>query len=259
MKKLMLSLFFVAACFSTASAQNAFLTDLSQNQFADEYSLNSAAEPVTGAYFQTAGTSGDDASGWNVAFTPYLWIAGQSGDVVVRGFTVSEFDVSFGDVLEDLDMAFAGHLEATKDNKWTLLFDINYVNISDSPNVAIVRLKTATTEIGATYHINDSFEFLGGARIVRYKLEVTPGNNVTLEDSKTFLDGFAGIRASAKVGKSSTVSARGDIGGLASDFSWNIILDGSMRFADWGSFYLAYRWWEIDYGSNDDNDFQVMF
>jgi len=84
MKQLAVSLFLVVVFSLTASAQDAFLTDLSQNQFADEYSLNSAAEPVTGAYFQTAGTSGDDASGWNVAFTPYLWIAGQSGDVVVR-------------------------------------------------------------------------------------------------------------------------------------------------------------------------------
>jgi len=251
-----LVIFFVTIFCMTASAQNAFMGDTAQTQLAQAFSFRPVGEWSTTSYNQSGATSDYNDSRWRVDLTPYLWLAGQSGDVLVRNIEVRDIDISFSDVLEDLDMGFAGHLEATR-NQWTILFDLNYVNISDKPNTVIVRLKNLTTEIGATYHITDAFEFLGGARIVRYKIELTPDQLSPREDSKTWVDGFAGLRASARVGESFVVSGRGDIGGFGSDFSWNIILDGSYRIAPWGSLYFAYRWWEIDFGSNDDNEFQV--
>src|SRR5262249_61422997 len=53
--------------------------------------------------------------GWQVTVIPYLWAAGLSGDVTVRGVTVSP-DASFIDVLQASDsiLGFQGHLEVTR-------------------------------------------------------------------------------------------------------------------------------------------------
>ncbi len=117
--------------------------DLAQTELAQAYSLSPAGERSTISYYQSGDTSENGESRWKVDFTPYLWMAGLSGDVLVRDIPVRDIDVSFSDVINDLDMAFAGHLEATRD-KWTILFDINYLNLSDKPNTVVVRLKNTT-------------------------------------------------------------------------------------------------------------------
>lgn len=202
------------------------------------------------SHAQESTTSG---TGWTVDFTPYLWMAGQSGDVTVRGIIVRDVDISFSDAVKDLDMGLAGHLEATRGN-WTLLFDAQYMNLSESPEVLIIRLKNTIAEIGGGYHLNPHFEVLGGVRIIKYRLELTPRNDRTYDQSKTWGDPFVGGQVSGKLGEKFTVSARGDIGGfgLGSDFAWNVNLAGSYRFARWGSFYIAQRWLDVDYKSEED-------
>jgi hypothetical protein len=103
-------------------------------------------------------------------------------------------------------MGIAGHLEATKEN-WTMLFDLNYTNISDSPGTRILRLKSMISELGGGYHMNPDFLFLGGARIVRNKVEITSPHEIigTLHQSKTWVDPFIGAQASAKLPQPNSV------------------------------------------------------
>lgn len=254
----------IIALFSlSASAQStAFLSSMNQSSLSKEFRLKSFGENKSYASYQTSESSTtmeSDDSGWRVDLTPYLWMAGMSGDAALRGIPVENIDISFSDIIKDLDFGFAGHLEATKSN-FTLFFDINYINISEKPQTVVVRVKNTVGEIGATYHLGAVFEVLGGARIIKWKLELTPSQiPITIERSKTFVDPFVGARVRARLGKAFTLGARGDIGGfgVGSDFSWNIILDASIQVARWGSIYIAQRWWNDDYGTNDDNDFQL--
>jgi hypothetical protein len=262
---ILLSAFLLVLYCVTASAQNeAFLSGINRAEFAQAYSLKPIGES---AYPQTSDTSTasetpaeEETSGWRIDLTPYLWMAGMSGDAVLRGIPVEHIDISFSDIIEDLDFGFAGHLEATKNNKFTLFFDINYINISEKPQTVVVRVKNTVGELGATYHLGEVFEVLGGVRIIKWKLELTPSQiPTTFERSRTFGDPFVGARVRARVWRSLMLGARGDIGGfgVGSDFSWNIILEGSIPIARWGSIYIAQRWWNDDYGTNDQKDFQL--
>jgi hypothetical protein len=254
---LLSAIFFMFLGCSAFAQSQAFLSSLDRSKLANAYSLKSVDEP---SYFQTTDTSmaTEDESGWMVNFTPYLWMAGMSGDATLRGIEVVDIDISFSDILDDLDFGFAGHMEATK-NKFTMFFDINYINISEKPQTIVVRVKNTVGELGATYHLG-LFEILGGVRIIKWKLELTPSQiPTTFERSKTFVDPIIGARIKGPVSRIITLGARGDIGGfgVGSDFSWNIILDADIRIARWGALYGGYRWWQDDYGENDNKDFQL--
>jgi hypothetical protein len=198
--------------------------------------------------FTAPAFSGDGV--WTADITPYLWMAGQNGDAVVLG-QPTEIDISFSDVIDNFDMGLAGHLEANKD-RWTLLFDFQYVNVSDKPNTVEIRVKNTVLEGGTAYRLHPAFEALGGVRIVNYKLELTPEILDPIERSKTWVDPFVGGRAKAKVSDNFTVIGRFDIGGFSvgSDFSWNLILGASY---DWEriSLLFGYRAWNVDYDSGE--------
>jgi hypothetical protein len=59
---------------------------------------------------------------WHVEVTPYLWAAGLEG-ILTIGTAASRVDASFVDVAENLDFAFAAHVEASK-NTLTLMGDV---------------------------------------------------------------------------------------------------------------------------------------
>ncbi len=252
---------FVLSLFSfSASAQNAaFLASIDQTELANAYNLKLTGESTADSYLQSTElttASEMDSSKWQFAFTPYLWMAGLSGNGVLRGVPVGDIDISFSDIIDDLDMALTGHFEARKNN-WTLLFDLFYLNISEKPQTIAVRVKQTVTELGGTYHLNSWFEALGGVRIVKYRLELTPTplDEPLFEGSKTWADPFIGARAHAKLGKAFTVTARGDIGGFAigSDVSYNVILGSYLQVARWGALNFGYRWWDVDYNTDNDN------
>ncbi len=194
---------------------------------------------------------------WTADITPYFWTAGQNGDAVVLGQPV-DIDISFSDVLDKLDLGLAGHMEANR-NKWTLLFDFQHINVSEKPDTVIIRLKNNLVEVGTFYRLHPAFEAVGGARIVNYKLTLTPEFIDEIEGSKTWVDPFVGGRATAKISDSFSASGRFDIGGfgVGSDFSWNLILAGGYHFKRI-SLLFGYRAWNVDYDSGEDlTEFKV--
>ena len=62
---------------------------------------------------------------WKFKAAIYLWGAGIDG-TTRRG---NEFDVSFSDIISNLDMAFMGAFEARK-SKWSLAADVVYLDVS---------------------------------------------------------------------------------------------------------------------------------
>jgi hypothetical protein len=198
--------------------------------------------------FTTPAFCGDGE--WTADITPYFWMAGMNGDAVVLG-QPTEIDISFSDIIDNFDMGVAGHLEANR-NKWTLLFDFQYLNVSEKPDSVEIRLKNTVLEGGTAYRLHPAFEALGGVRIVNYKLELTPDIIDPIESSKTWADPFVGGRAKAMVSDDFSVSGRFDIGGFGagSDFSWNLILGGSYEFSRI-SLFFGYRAWNVDYKSSE--------
>jgi hypothetical protein len=73
-----------------------------------------------------------ETTDWEVQITPYAWMSGLSGDLgTIPGLPASSVDLSFGDVLEDLDVA--GMLMASARNwPWVILLDTSFVRTSSS-------------------------------------------------------------------------------------------------------------------------------
>jgi hypothetical protein len=69
---------------------------------------------------------------WRVRLTPYLFLAGMSGDAAVEGNQAS-FDASFSDVWERLDFGAMLTFEARK-GRWGVGADMMYTNLgADGP------------------------------------------------------------------------------------------------------------------------------
>jgi hypothetical protein len=82
----------------------------------------------------------DVSNKWNIEFTPYFWAAELDGDATLRGRT-GPVEVSFSDLLDNLDIAFMGRLEAWN-GKWGLFLDGLYMDLGcrgfNPPSAAIL-------------------------------------------------------------------------------------------------------------------------
>ena len=61
------------------------------------------------------GPNKTDSDEWRFSITPYLWAVGLNGDMTVKGVD-SDVDVSFGDILTNLDIALEAHFEVWRGN-----------------------------------------------------------------------------------------------------------------------------------------------
>ena len=80
--------------------------------------------------FATNHASADDSSEWQFTVVPYLWMAGQQGDVATLPPAGDiELDLSFSDILSNMDMALMGFFEARK-GRVSLFTEVFYVGTS---------------------------------------------------------------------------------------------------------------------------------
>ena len=70
---------------------------------------------------------------WEFLLIPYGWLTRVDGDVTVRGIE-SSADVSFSDILENLDFGGQVHFEAWK-GEWGLFVDPTYLKLSTDADV----------------------------------------------------------------------------------------------------------------------------
>lgn len=126
-----------------------------------------------GAMLLTLSVHAEDE--WQFVVSPYLWVAGQSGDVAtLPGAQPAEIDIGFEDIVEHLDMTFMGLFEARK-GKLVLFSEIFYIDIETDKVDTPKRLfsdtqyeqQMAGLTLGGGYrwdHENIFIDFLGGVR-----------------------------------------------------------------------------------------------
>jgi hypothetical protein len=200
--------------------------------------------------------SGSDR--WEFAGSAYLWAAGVEGTSTAG----DEIDVSFTDLLGDLDGGVMGILAARK-GRWTLLADVLYLSIhqeTDSTANLIripvkldmdMKLKGFVSTLGAAYHIIDDtmlrLDLMAGARY--FKMDVDFSVNVGAEkikysDSEYVLDGIVGAQAIIDLNEKWYLSLYADIGAGDSKLTWqawpgvgyrheNIDVVAGYRHLDW--------------------------
>ncbi|MDB6133692.1 MAG: hypothetical protein JWM59_1935 [Verrucomicrobiales bacterium] len=110
---------------------------------------------------------------WEVTVRPYGWLAGMEGTTGVKGYT-AETDVSFNEILKNLEMTAALQAEVRHD-RWMLLLDGMYLKMSGDDGTPGRLLSTIDVEV----------EQIMAEASIGYRI---------WENERGFLDVFAGVR-----------------------------------------------------------------
>jgi len=178
--------------------------------------------------------TGPDQDGWKFSGAAYLWAAGIEGTSAAG----DHIDVSFTDVVEDLDGGLMGLLAARK-GKWTLLADVIYLRIHQEDDTTAnlvglpvkldvdVKLEGFVSTLGVAYRVIDdgmsSLDLLAGARYfhmdVDFDADVGPGK-IKYSDSGDALDGIIGGQALISLNDRWYLSLYADVGAGDSEVTW---------------------------------------
>jgi opacity protein-like surface antigen len=196
-----------------------------------------AAMPASTAAEETA-----PKGGWQFDANVYLWGASIGGKTA-SGDTL---DVSFTDLLKDLQLGFMGGVEA-RNGRWSLMTDVMYMDLKqpnngtvtvpvlgEDINIAVdatVRLQAWIVTSAVGYSIIDTdtvrLAILGGARYLFVKPELdlsTTGplqpRNKNLSTSAGIWDGIGGIRGIVNLSEKWYVPYYADMGTGDSAFTW---------------------------------------
>jgi hypothetical protein len=223
-------------------------------------------------------TAASGSDKWEYEAMIYLW--GATIDATTQ--TGGDIDISFNDIIDNLDMTFMGTFGAHK-GKWSLLADTIYMDLSQSDGgsetIPIlggrfdvtrtvdvdIDMKAWITSLGAGYNVVDNeratLDLVGGARYfwldVETKLNLSrkgeflqTSRKKKVSDSDHVWDGIVGVRGEYKINDKWSMPYYADVGTGQSDLTWQAMAGIGYNFK-WGDVLLAYRY--LDY--NFDSDF----
>lgn len=222
-----------------------------------------AAEPAT------------SQNGVRFSATPFLWLAGMDGEVTVRGRS-ADFDVSFGDILENLDMSFMGRFQMETGN-WVIQAEPIYMKLSDSVRgpAGFIDADGDMEAFIGKFTAGYAFQFeesrlIAFAGIRYWSLEVgleltAPGATVDVEKSDDFVDPIVGGRFDSTLSGKWRIHLEADIGGFGTgtEFTWDFTGLLGYDFSPTKTVFAGYRIMDVDYekkgplGANNQLDLQM--
>ena len=211
-----------------------------------------------------------DTSDWTFTAAAYLWGASLDGKSGVFGLPPQDVDLSFGDILEDLQFAVMGLAEARK-GPFVLGMDLTYTKVSstvDSPRGVVFNdISVDTTSWMVTgfggYSIFDNdvarIDVIGGARYWSVNSEFELNSNLqqlngrTAEEGADWVDPLVGAKLLVDVTPDLYISAWAMIGGfdIGSEQMWDVMAGAGYRFTDSFSVFGGYRAVSVDYSDGD--------
>jgi hypothetical protein len=203
----------------------------------------------------SAGLHADD--GWRHEIAPYVWGAAMEGSAAVRGVD-AHVDMSFGDILDHLELGFMGMYRASKD-QLSFGVDVVYMGLGEhgrgprgfaSADIDVDQIAVA---FDAGYAMSDQLTLLGGLRYndVSVDLDVNGplGEHRRAKGDEQWLDPYLGASYRIPFNDQWSATLRGDIGGfgIGSDFAWQA--QAVLRWQATPTFGLlaAYRYFDMDY------------
>jgi hypothetical protein len=203
-----------------------------------------------------------ESSGWEFYGSMYAPLMGLEGDIGVAGI-VTAVDLSFGDILEELDGGATFAFEARHD-RWSITGDFIWLKLSGSANPiasSYIGLKQeqilASLTLGYEIYGTESttIDLLAGGALNSMDVDLqlfTPNLPVTVRSasgSEEWIDPFIGLRIRQQLSDRWSVWVRGDYGGfeVSSDEYWQVIAGIAYRLSEHTSIALAYRIISFDY------------
>ena len=204
------------------------------------------------------------AAEWKHEFAPYLWGSAMEGTVGI-GPVTAETEMSFSDILDNLEFGFMGAYRASRD-RYSIIVDAIYMGLGATEKgpggvlKADIDLDQIGLEADFGYAVSDRITLLGGLRYVSLDadLRVTGplGNELSANEEQDWVDPVIGAIYSWPFADEWTLNLRGDIGGfgVGSDFAWQGMASLRWQFSPRAGLGLAYRYLDMDYedgkGSN---------
>lgn len=192
--------------------------------------------------------------------TPYLWVATIKGTTAAGGDTSPPIDSGYSFFsLDNLD-GIASATFTVHRNQWGFLFDFLYVAFEDTllestPLQVTPKLEGTILEFAGTYaqkSINN-LEIIAGLRQQDITVSLT---NLTRrpEQSRTWIDPFAGVIYTRPLKGKFDMTLRGDLGGfgISSDTAVNAEAEFRYQMSKTFSIKFGYRYLKVKF---DDENF----
>jgi hypothetical protein len=196
----------------------------------------------------SAATTGTHASDWSYEIIPFVWAASLDGREGVNGSN-ADVSASFKDLLEFVNVGASMRFTARREPvDW--FGEASYVELEDNIGTpaGTLRVRSAQTygELGLSYEINSTVALYGGLRFQQLDTRLNiPG--AQFSDSKSWVDGIAGVRWTPVISDHWVGWARADLGAGGSNLVWLAEAGVGYRWGrSWGA-YLAYRVLDTDY------------
>lgn len=197
----------------------------------------------------------DDA--WRYSASFYMWAAGISGESARGG----DIDISFGDIIENLDFTFMGNATAQK-GKWGLQLDlINLAigsdldtHLGDGAHLTSVKMNTwiATPMFGHEIISSDRLKLnlIAGARYLYMEPTITISPLPEVSTSGSVWDGIIGIKGRALLSEKWFMPYHFDIGTGDTDLTWQAFAGVGYTYGNY-AFIAGYR--HLEWHFNDDD------
>ena len=200
---------------------------------------------------------------WKFGAEVYLWGASVGGKTA----SGSNIDVSFDDVLENLEMGFMG-LFGVQKGRWSLMADVIYLDVKDDTTVSGQPLSAelsgwiVTPAVG--YNLVETervrLDVVGGARYLYLELDLGLGS-IRVEESGSIWDAIVGVRGSFNLTEKWYLPYHLDVGTGDSDLTWQAV--GGVGYKlKWFDVLAGYRYlyWDFEDGKAiDDLDLSGPF
>jgi hypothetical protein len=203
-----------------------------------------------------AGPASAAENEWEWSIALYGWMSGIEADVFANDTKIGEIDMSFSDILDDLDMTLMLHGEGFR-GQWGVFADLVYLDISgkETGNLATTEYGMSSTifDLAGVYRLSGTpvgFEAYAGLRYFSMDLEldVTIVNTRSARIDNSYADFLVGARYTGEINQNWFYRFRGDISAGETDGTWSLTGMAGYRFGKQRnmSALLGYRHLEID-------------
>lgn len=222
----------------------------------------------------------DDSDGWEFAIAPlYLWGKAIEANASAAGNALP-LSLDFqDDILENLDAAFAIHMEA-RNGDFTFFYEYNFARLDPEVGGAAgpieirgdVEFEDTMIEGGMAWAFSESdstrWELLGGLRYAKQDVKVDITKNLEgpgllpdkIKAGDSWVHPFGGVRVITQMSDRWSFRARADVGYEDSN---NQALQGiamfDYRFRNWGSAFIGYRYLDMEFDNKSSSRDQYGF
>jgi opacity protein-like surface antigen len=214
----------------------------------------------------------DGSDEWDVAFTPYVWLAGIKGNIAIpRNDSEADVDKSFADILGDLKFAFMGTLDVEY-RRFIVHTDLVFLslgaNVERVDSLVFtegeVDAKTLLATAAIGYRVVDQgpmyVDLYAGGRLVSLDVDLSltgPLQTRKASASPSNVSPLIGGKARFPLGERWGLALQGDIG-FDSDVKWQLAGTVQYQLGDHWRMGAGYRHLQLHH-DKEDAEFDIAF